>query len=155
MEVLQRQCYMNTIKLKFPKVKLNGNGGINRDVSWMYFNHRILKEAEKQSIPLYERLNFLGIYSYNLDEFYKVRVASFKRIAENDIKDFSSERKRAKENLKIIIKLTKEYSEEFDACRKDIFSLLAKEGIVLIDEQKLNSKQQEWIKDFFLRKVLG
>ena len=146
---------MNTIKLKFPKVKLNGNNYINRDVSWMYFNHRILKEAEKQSIPLYERLNFLGIYSNNLDEFYKVRVASFKRIAENDIKDFSSERKRAKENLKIIIKLTKEYSEEFDACRKDIFSLLAKEGIVLIDEQKLNSKQQEWIKDFFLRKVLG
>ncbi len=146
---------MNTIKVKLPKVKLNGKNYINRDVSWMYFNHRILKEAEKKTIPLYERLNFLGIYSNNLDEFYKVRVASFKRIAENDLKDFSSERKQAKENLKIITKLTREYGEEFETCRDEIFSALAKVGILLIDEQHLNAKQQEWIKDFFLRKALG
>ena len=146
---------MKQIKVNLPKIKLNSSNYINRDVSWMYFNHRILKEAEKKNIPLYERLNFLGIYSNNLDEFYKVRVASFKRIAENDLKDFSVERKRAKENLKTITKLTKEYGKEFEECREEIFSALAMEGIVLIDEQHLNSQQQEWIKDFFLRKVLG
>ena len=49
---------------------------VERDVSWMYFNHRILQEAEKSEVPLLERLSFLGIYSNNLDEFFRVRVAT-------------------------------------------------------------------------------
>ena len=48
---------------------------VERDVSWMYFNHRILQEAQKENIPLLERLSFLGIYSNNLDEFFRVRMA--------------------------------------------------------------------------------
>ena len=56
---------------------------VERDVSWMYFNHRILQEAEKEYVPLLERLSFLGIYSNNLDEFFRVRVASLSRIAED------------------------------------------------------------------------
>ncbi len=47
---------------------------VERDVSWMYFNHRILQEAEKSEVPLLERLSLLGIYSNNLDEFFQVRV---------------------------------------------------------------------------------
>ena len=57
---------------------------VERDVSWMYFNHRILTEAEKEEVPLLERLSFLGIYSNNLDEFFRVRVASLTRIVEDD-----------------------------------------------------------------------
>ena len=56
---------------------------VERDVSWMYFNHRILQEAEKEYVPLLERLSFLGIYSNNLDEFFRVRVASLSRIADD------------------------------------------------------------------------
>lgn len=56
---------------------------IGRDVSWMYFNHRILQEAEKPQVPLLERLSFLGIYSNNLDEFFRVRVASLNRLVDN------------------------------------------------------------------------
>lgn len=137
------------------KVKLTKENYIDRDVSWMYFNHRILEEAKKKSVPLFERLNFLGIYSNNLDEFYKVRVASFKRIAENNIKAFSAERKEAKKNLKIIAELTKAYNADFNVCKDVIFAALAKEGILLLDEKGINEKQQEKIKDFFIRKVSG
>ena len=56
---------------------------IERDVSWMFFNHRILQEARKESVPLLDRLSFLGIYSNNLDEFFRVRVASLSRILED------------------------------------------------------------------------
>lgn len=61
---------------------------IERDVSWMYLNHRILQEAEKEYVPLLERVSFLGIYSNNLDEFFRVRVASLNRmLSENLPKD--------------------------------------------------------------------
>ncbi len=53
---------------------------VERDISWMYFNHRILQEAEKEYVPLLERLSFLGIYSNNLDQFFRVRVASLNRM---------------------------------------------------------------------------
>ena len=56
---------------------------VERDISWMYFNYRILQEAEKEYVPLLERLSFLGIYSNNLDEFFRVRMASLNRILES------------------------------------------------------------------------
>ena len=53
----------------------------NRDISWLSFNHRVLLEAEDEELPLYERINFISIYSSNLEEFYKVRVAELKAVA--------------------------------------------------------------------------
>ena len=65
-------------------IKLEDDNYVDRDESWMYFNHRILLEAQREDIPLLERVHFLGIYSNNLDEFFRVRVASIQRNIEDD-----------------------------------------------------------------------
>lgn len=75
---------------------------IERDISWMYFNQRILLEAQKESVPLLERLTFLGIYSNNLDEFFRVRMATLNRIIEYEDKAIRRERDTAIETYKEI-----------------------------------------------------
>ena len=78
---------------------------LDRDLSWMYFNRRILQEATKLHIPLLERLSFLGIYSNNLDEFFRVRMATQSRIAECEDRSVRNEREHAKQLIKQINKL--------------------------------------------------
>lgn len=82
---------------------------VERDLSWMYFNRRILQEAEKQNVPVLERMSFLGIYSNNLDEFFRVRVASLSRIAESKEKIPKADRVRAKATIKEINRLNAAY----------------------------------------------
>ena len=128
---------------------------VERDVAWMYFNHRILKEAEKDSLPLYDRLNFLGIYSSNLDEFYKVRVASLQRIAGSKASGIKKERKEAREQLEKIAELTSEYDSEYSRCEKDVFKGLERRGIRLVDERHLTKEQKSFVHEYFTRKVSG
>lgn len=127
---------------------------VERDVSWMYFNHRILQEAEKQSVPLLERLSFLGIYSNNLDEFFRVRVASLNRILESDTLSKKEENKM-KKTLKTINALNEQYSREYASATTDVFNHLLDHKIRLVNETQLNDEQKQWIREFFYTKLNG
>lgn len=128
---------------------------LHRDVSWMYFNHRILQEAQKESVPLLERLSFLGIYSNNLDEFFRVRVASISRIAEYDDKNAREEYKEARALLKAINKLNNAYSKEYQETVENVTACLRKEGICLVNEKEIDAEQQAYVHDFFRRELNG
>lgn len=127
---------------------------VERDVSWMYFNHRILQEAEKASVPLLERLSFLGIYSNNLDEFFRVRVASLGRML-TDSHLPKTAQTEIKHSLKTINKLNERYSQEYTEAVDAVFGELASHGIRLIDETALNDGQQAYLRQFFFDKLNG
>lgn len=133
----------------------NSKTYLPRDISWMYFNHRILQEAQKEQMPLLERLSFLGIYSNNLDEFFRVRVASQNRVAECEEKEAKTDREEAIYILKEINKLNAAYSKEFEKTIKSINQKLREENIYLLREDELDEEQRAFIKDFYYQKLCG
>lgn len=126
---------------------------VERDVSWMYFNHRILQEAEKEFVPLLERLSFLGIYSNNLDEFFRVRVASLNRMLERKL-DKDTEQ-QIKNSLKTINKLNESYSKEYTEAVDKVFEELETHKIRLVTEANLNDEQKDFLSQFFYDKLNG
>ena len=126
---------------------------VERDVSWMYFNHRILEEAEKEFVPLLERLSFLGIYSNNLDEFFRVRVASLNRMLERKL-DKDTEQ-QIKKSLKTINKLNESYSKEYTEAVDRVFEELETHKIRLVTEACLNDEQKDFLSQFFYDKLNG
>lgn len=126
---------------------------VERDVSWMYFNHRILQEAEKEFVPLLERLSFLGIYSNNLDEFFRVRVASLNRMLERKL-DKDTEQ-QIKKSLKTINKLNVSYSKEYTEAVDKVFEELETHKIRLVTEANLNDEQKDFLSQFFYDKLNG
>ena len=128
---------------------------VERDLSWMYFNHRILQEAEKKDVPILERMAFLGIYSNNLDEFFRVRMASLNRIALSKDKNIKQDRERAKKTIKDINHLNACFNKEFEKAVDNITEELAKQGIRLLHETELNEEQQLFIRRLYLEKLNG
>jgi polyphosphate kinase len=128
---------------------------INRELSWLAFNHRVLQEAADTSVPLVERIRFLGIFSNNQDEFFKVRVASVQRMLEfePDAKKLigGKPHKILNKIQKIVISLQKEFDKTFI----NIVSELEKENIYIINETQLNESQKHFVTNYFHEKVLS
>ena len=110
---------------------------VERDISWMYFNQRILLEAARPEVPLLEQLTFLGIYSNNLDEFFRVRVATLNRIVEYGDKNIREERDTAARTLKQIGKLHNQYYRQFEETFASIMEKLKQENIHVIKDTEL------------------
>lgn len=128
---------------------------LERDISWMYFNRRILQEAARPHVPLLERMAFLGIYSNNLDEFFRVRMATQNRIAECTDKSTSRESEHAKKLIKQISKQNTEYTKIFEETIRQTTEDLKKENIYLISDTEVSSEQLDFIRSYYKEKLSG
>lgn len=131
---------------------------IPRDLSWLSFNGRVLQEANDPSVPLKERIRFLGIFSNNLDEFFRVRVATLKRMIELKGKgkklDMHLEA-HSQSILDAIQTIVLEQQNEFNRIWKNIVRDLKKENIALVDEKHLSREQLVFVKEYFEQQVRG
>ncbi len=127
---------------------------INREISWLSFNERVLQEASDPKVPLLERLRFVGIFSNNMDEFFKVRYAKIQRISQGKIPGKSRhEIREAKRLLKQITEIAIAQQEKMRRVRRKIIEKLRDHGIYIINEKELTAAQGDFVHNYFLEKV--
>src|SRR5215212_2358797 len=122
---------------------------IPRDVSWLSFNARVLQEAADPTVPLRERIRFLGIFSNNLDEFFRVRVATLKRMIEFGAKAQMHLEVGPQQILNEINAKVTEQQNQFNRIWNEILRELKKEKIFLVNEKQLNREQQKFVLTYF------
>lgn len=140
-------------------VKLTKRNYVDRDVSWMYFNHRILEEAQRENVPVLERMAFLGIYSNNLDEFFRVRMANLGRVAaledDHPTKEIKAEAEKAVQQLKEINRLNAKYAKEYAQTVDAVRTSLAANNIRILRDDELNDEQRQRVYLFYKAKLIG
>lgn len=130
------------------------NRYIDREKSWLAFNARVLQEAADENVPLLDRLRFLGIFSNNFDEFFRVRYAAIRRLSQEGLTGEKilggvTAQKLLKEITEIVIEQQSESLRILSVIEKE----LQKENIFIVNETELNKEQEIFIKDFFIQKV--
>jgi polyphosphate kinase len=126
---------------------------INREVSWLSFNERVLQEAADPTVPLIERLKFLGIFSSNLDEFFRVRVGTLQRVLRAKIKAKAVLGSSPKKILNEIHAIVLRQRKRFDKVFAQLYKELEKEKIFIINETQMDERQMEFVRDYFKEEV--
>lgn len=126
---------------------------IPKEISWLSFNERVLQEAENKDVPLLERFKFLGIYSNNLDEYFRVRVATLRKLSHLGAKSKNILGYNPKATLKRIQEIVLEQNTKFEKIYKSLIQELSNHNIYIINEKELNQEQSEFVREYFLTEV--
>ncbi|HYM92871.1 MAG TPA: polyphosphate kinase 1, partial [Chitinophagaceae bacterium] len=134
--------------MKSDKKKLNA-----RDISWLSFNARVLQEAGDSTVPLRERIRFLGIFSNNLDEFFRVRVATLKRMLQLGDKTNMHLEEDPQTIIDEIQMIVLNQQGEFNRIWEDVLKQLNAQNIFLVTEKELSPEQQEFVRKYYDEEV--
>ena len=128
---------------------------MNRELSWLKFNERVIEEAENPEVPLCERMNFVSIYQSNLDEFFRVRVGSLQdqMLVNKKIRD-NKTNMTSEEQIRAILKEVKRLNKRKDAAYKDLMGKVEEYGIRLIDFTTAKSDEKKYLEQYFNHEIV-
>ena len=128
---------------------------MNRELSWLKFNERVLEEAENNEVPLCERMNFVSIYQSNLDEFFRVRVGSLQdqMLVNKKIRD-NKTKMTSEEQIKAILKVVKKLNKRKDAAYQKLMDKVAEYGITLVDFTTAKPDEKKFLEQYFNHEIV-